>query len=142
MTNKPIRVQRKRTKGYKLPPNTVCVDRTSQWGNPFKVGGLFFHDDTDYEVLTAERAVQFFASAIENKSSALKFTRADLWKLRGKNLACFCSLSSACHADVLLRLANQQGSDDNENRQKGIGDENAPSLSRLSRKTATHADCS
>ncbi len=32
-----IRVQRKRTKGYKLPDNTKCVNRGTKWGNPFKV---------------------------------------------------------------------------------------------------------
>lgn len=28
-------------------------------------------------------------------------------ELRGCNLACFCKLDEPCHADVLLRLANQ-----------------------------------
>ena len=32
---KPIRIQRKRTKGYKLPPDTVCVTRPGKYGNPF-----------------------------------------------------------------------------------------------------------
>lgn len=29
------RIQRKRTKGWKMPPNTVVVSRPSKWGNPF-----------------------------------------------------------------------------------------------------------
>jgi hypothetical protein len=29
-------------------------------------------------------------------------------ELHGKYLACFCELSADCHADVLLRLANEQ----------------------------------
>jgi hypothetical protein len=32
---KPIRVQRKRAKGWKMPPNTVSVTRPGKWGNPF-----------------------------------------------------------------------------------------------------------
>jgi hypothetical protein len=32
----------------------------------------------------------------------------DDWKLRGKNLACWCPLDQPCHADVLLELANQE----------------------------------
>ena len=32
----PKRIQRKRTKGWRKPENTVIVDRTSKWGNPFK----------------------------------------------------------------------------------------------------------
>lgn len=35
---KPVRVQLKRTKGWRMPPNTVKVDRTTKWGNPFVVG--------------------------------------------------------------------------------------------------------
>lgn len=31
----PVRVQRKRTAGWKMPPNTVYVGRPSRWGNPF-----------------------------------------------------------------------------------------------------------
>ena len=31
----PIRVQRKRTKGWRMPPNTVSVTRPGKWGNPF-----------------------------------------------------------------------------------------------------------
>lgn len=31
----PIRIQRKRTKGWKMPENTVSVTRPGRWGNPF-----------------------------------------------------------------------------------------------------------
>lgn len=31
----PIRVQLRRTKGWRMPENTVKVDRTTRWGNPF-----------------------------------------------------------------------------------------------------------
>ena len=33
----PHRLQRRRTKGWWKPPGTVCVDRSSRWGNPFAV---------------------------------------------------------------------------------------------------------
>lgn len=32
---KPVRIQRKRTKGWRMPPNTVNVTRPGKWGNPF-----------------------------------------------------------------------------------------------------------
>ena len=32
---KPIRIQRKRTKGWRMPENTVYVGRGSVWGNPY-----------------------------------------------------------------------------------------------------------
>lgn len=34
----PKRIQRKRTKGWKMPEGTVYVGRPTQWGNPFAVG--------------------------------------------------------------------------------------------------------
>lgn len=37
-----MRIQRKRTKGWKMPPNTVYVGRGSKWGNPFRV--IQYHD--------------------------------------------------------------------------------------------------
>lgn len=35
---KPQRIQLSRKKGWRMPPNTLKVDRTSKWGNPFVVG--------------------------------------------------------------------------------------------------------
>lgn len=34
----PVRVQRKRTKGWRMPENTVYVGRGSKWGNPYRIG--------------------------------------------------------------------------------------------------------
>jgi hypothetical protein len=33
----PHRIQQKRRKGWRKPPNTICVSRPSKWGNPFSV---------------------------------------------------------------------------------------------------------
>lgn len=35
---KPKRIQLRRTKGWKMPPNTVSVAPPSRYGNPFRVG--------------------------------------------------------------------------------------------------------
>jgi Domain of unknown function (DUF4326) len=35
VTERPKRIQRKRTKGWKMPPNTVYVGRPTRLGNPF-----------------------------------------------------------------------------------------------------------
>ena len=32
-----LRIQRKRTRGWKMPKGAICVDRPSIWGNPFPV---------------------------------------------------------------------------------------------------------
>lgn len=34
----PQRIQRKRTKGWRMPEGAVYVGRGTKWGNPFKVG--------------------------------------------------------------------------------------------------------
>jgi hypothetical protein len=88
---KPCRVQLRRSKGWRMPPNTVNVARPSKWGNPYKVGTCLIPD--------AQTAVEAFAANLpigENWAETL----------RGKNLACWCPLDQPCHADVLLRIAN------------------------------------
>ena len=102
---KPVRIQRKREKGWKLPENSVCVDRSTRWGNPFKVWDLI--DSLEGKTLDAKGAVFLFEQAIITASPVLGFRKEELWKLRGKNLACFCPTNSPCHADVLLELANK-----------------------------------
>jgi hypothetical protein len=91
----PSRIQRKRSKGWRKPPNTSCVDRSSRWGNPFKIGV----DGTLEEVLRKYRVW------IKQK---LNQDPDFLTPLRGRNLACFCELTEPCHADILLQLANGQ----------------------------------
>jgi hypothetical protein len=98
----PERIQRKRTKGYRLPPTAVYVGRPSRWGNPYRVG-----DDG-----TAERCVELYrVSALGWWTTGWReHVRAEL---AGRDLACWCPLTDAsgnrfpCHADVLLELANE-----------------------------------
>ncbi|MDE1854586.1 MAG: DUF4326 domain-containing protein [Thaumarchaeota archaeon] len=95
MTN-PVRVQRRRTKGWKMPPNTVYVGRPTIWGNPWK-----FNENRDTILkeyrrwLLSEGGISFW-----HRSHSIS-------ELRGKNLACWCPLDQPCHADILLELANQ-----------------------------------
>lgn len=85
------RIQRKGFFG-KLPTNTKAVHRPSKWGNPFKVG----------EVGRAA-ALEMYKAYILKK---LEDGELNISELKGKNLACFCSLEEDCHADFLLKLAN------------------------------------
>ena len=94
----PRRVQRKRTKGWRMPENTVSVCRPGRWGNPFKVG----IDGT------AQGCVDKFREYIGHPNSPHEFEYEELEQLRGKNLACYCKEGTPCHADVLLELANKQ----------------------------------
>lgn len=99
---KPVRIQRKRTRGWRMPENTVFVGRPSRWGNPWRIGDrdpyYFGHDSP----LTREEVIDQFRCYVEAQPH-----RYDLSELRGKNLACWCALDSPCHADVLLDLANR-----------------------------------
>jgi hypothetical protein len=97
--SQPVRVQLSRKKGWKMPPNTVKVDRTTRWGNPHYIGfcGVCGVDHT-----RKESVAEFEAMLMEN----LWATRSLLEPLRGKNLACWCKIGEPCHADILLRLAN------------------------------------
>ena len=80
-----------------MPKNTVMVSRPSKWGNPFLFHGL---TNEGREKARAE-SVRLYERNIG------LLTNAIVQELRGKNLACWCPLDKPCHADVLLRIANQ-----------------------------------
>ena len=103
----PLRVQLKRTKGWRIPPNTIKVDRTTKWGNPFKVGETHAHPIQKSKVLVdgKECAVQMFRSYLRTTVGRLLIAEART-ELRGKNLACWCKAGDLCHADALLAAAN------------------------------------
>ena len=83
--SKPQRIQRKRTKGWRMPENCVYVGRPTRWGNPF----------------TGNGAVARFREHVAHDHEEIKR------ELRGKDLACWCNLEKSCHADVLLEIANE-----------------------------------
>jgi hypothetical protein len=97
----PQRVQLKRSAGWKMPPNTVKVDRTTRWGNPFTIaecGSVAIAVAQHGRWMRGEIAAP---GGVEPPSKeTLRAT------LGGKNLACWCALNGPCHADLLLTLAN------------------------------------
>lgn len=115
--NLPIRIQRKRTKGFNLQAQSpdgrpvVSVCRPGKWGNPFRVSKIC----GEYYVLNETHSIVipgFFEKSEAIDQAVDLFWQSnpenymDLEPIRGKHLACFCSLESRCHADVLLKLAN------------------------------------
>jgi len=90
----PKRIQLKRTKGWKMPVGAVIVTRPGFWGNPFTQP-------------TKEAAADLYRTWITGNSISAKAHQERLHELRGKDLACFCPLDQPCHADVLLKLANE-----------------------------------
>jgi hypothetical protein len=100
---KPQRIQRKRTRGWRMPENTVYVGRGTMWGN---------YEAKRRHIKDNARAVEVFRQWVDEGASWAWKGRARIG-LRGKNLACWCPLvdkdgnAVPCHADVLLELANE-----------------------------------
>ena len=99
----PKRIQRKRTAGFRLPPNTKCVTRGTKFGNPFRVAKSPEELKQAGFVSDNETAVGLFESIVIHDEQLRKLI---VTELRGFNLACYCKPSERCHADVLLRIAN------------------------------------
>ncbi len=93
----PQRIQRKRTKGWRMPASAIYVGRGTQWGNPFRAG-----------LLSRQRVCELYRyEIVQHNGGVIGFNSCWVAQhLRGKDLACWCPLDQPCHADVLLELAN------------------------------------
>lgn len=132
----PVRIQRSRSAGWRMPEGAVYVGRPTKWGNPFRVvvdepdtfgnlSPLSVIDGTDrrpvqHHFLTSRHALDY---AVSMYRTSLRVAQqlpdeavlAEPWALAivqampeiaGRDLACWCPLDHPCHADVLLELAN------------------------------------
>lgn len=113
----PTRIQLSRAKGWRMPPKTVKVDRSTRWGNPFSIQAAIDWGFTD-KAKGPAFVVECFRTWIGGghqadnlwqgpQSDLARRHFADLTPLRGQNLACWCKPGAPCHADVLLELANR-----------------------------------
>jgi len=94
---KPVRIQLSRKRGWRKPANTVAVSRPSRWGNPFSAKNG----------CTIEQAVAKYQRWLTAYSYGRRLLKEAKVALRGKHLACWCRPGTPCHADVLLRLVNE-----------------------------------
>ena len=107
----PKRIQRKRTKGWKMPENTVYVGRPTMWGNPFKLGDTVSAEQLgiihpqSLKLDTIDKVLLAYQFWLDNSHKGFKI-KSQLEELRNKDLACWCAPGSKCHADILLQLAN------------------------------------
>lgn len=116
----PERIQRRRTKGWRMPEGAIYVGRPGFWGNPYQAGIAakmpFLADGT---VLTMSESVDCYRDFILGGGPTLLESRwhssrvgLAIAELRGRDLACWCPLEDSCgrpvpcHADVLLEIAN------------------------------------
>ena len=116
----PERIQRKRTRGWKMPEGAVYVGRPTKWGNKYRAGdsaknlgiGILFDTglieavqaDHDHKI-TVEEAVLLYRFYIIDRIQKNRHYY-NIERLKGKDLACWCKPGDICHADVLLELAN------------------------------------
>ena len=116
MAERPRRIQLSRRRGWRMPPNTVKVDRSTKWGNRYRPGGSVFRAKGFGKVRDASEAVELFRRLQLPSMS-------DVARLRGQNLGCWCGLCerhrdgkpfdvecpdcAPCHADALGQSANQ-----------------------------------
>jgi hypothetical protein len=85
------RIQRKRVRGWRMPPNTVYVGRPTRWGNPYP---------------------KYWFDSLSFYREWLKFQISDnpdfLKPLEGKDLACWCPPADKCHADIILEVLQDE----------------------------------
>ena len=104
----PDRIKLERRAGWRLAAGAIVVGRPSRFANPFPV--------TDFGGDHAA-AVARYRQWLDDPNAQPVWcganlyhrpTREQILALRGHDLACWCGLDEACHADVLLELANSQ----------------------------------
>lgn len=92
------RVYSKRAGDERPPPGAVYVGRPTKWGNPFPL------DDASNgaERVRVLREYETWLLAQPELRAAMR------QELAGRDLVCWCA-PLACHADVILRVANEPG---------------------------------
>jgi len=109
----PLRIQRRRVKGWRMPEGAVSVTRPGRWGNPFTVSSEYRCAATKEEA--AVLCVRCFRDWLyggelsewwlEAYRDQWFWMRANLHRLHVVRLACYCPLDRPCHADVLAEFA-------------------------------------
>lgn len=77
-----------------LTDGAIYVGRPTKWGNPFEI------DEENGQ--TREIVIEHYRVWLMTQPDLL----VQLGQLRGHDLVCWCA-PQACHADILLKLANE-----------------------------------
>lgn len=120
----PIRIRRSRRAGFNLPPNTVIIDRTGKYGNPFRV--VYQKPDEVWNTPAGWYVTDGIKSscAFDDSDAALEESlfRFDKWARRmlaynpawldelkaAEFIACPCSVTEKCHGDIYIKLLREQ----------------------------------
>lgn|SRR3990167_709161 len=105
----PTRIQRNR-KHKQVSPNglpIVYVGRPSKWGNPFIIGIYSEYREDCLRAynswLNGKSNIEYYQS-IAGTPPTIEEIKLNL---KGKNLSCWCRGGEYCHADTLLKIANE-----------------------------------
>ena len=85
------RIHNMRTSRNVCPEGFICVDRSTQWGNPYKEG-------------ERNDVIAHFETYLRDKLTNDATVVQNISKLAGRTLACWCS-PQPCHADILKYYA-------------------------------------
>ncbi len=98
------RVQLRRAKGWRMPPDTIKVDRSTPFGNPFRVSSSCSAAECVYlfRLMLGGYLCLSSGPGIEAQRAYREHLDGHIDELSGKNLACWCRARTPCHADVLL----------------------------------------
>jgi Domain of unknown function (DUF4326) len=100
-----VRIQRQRTRGWRMPANATYIGRPSPWGNPWALGEPEIGtrpDGTPWDIGDVLRWYRGYA--------AFRRIQDPSWldPLRGRDLACWCPITAGCHGDVLLQMLGER----------------------------------
>lgn len=109
----PQRIQLRRTKGWRKPAGAIVVARPTKWGSPYPLN-LYRADWPEATQSELRRmSISDFEGLVDGRWAKFDdvpgYPSLDVIRveLGGHDLACWCPLDQPCHADILLRLANQ-----------------------------------
>ena len=92
------RIQRKRQRGWRMPPKTLYVGRPSRWGNPYQITATASRAD-----VVAQFKSAFWAGELDGITPATIRAAAAGYDF----IACWCRLDKPCHADEYIRAIKQ-----------------------------------
>jgi hypothetical protein len=127
----PVRIQRRRTRGYDMQAVSLAINglpcisvtRPGRWGNPYDVrvfgrelSMALFRETMDgcwSPSLVKDVSDELCDLAYAAHCAFMKRIRhhpaeAARDELRGHNLACYCAENLACHSSILLEIASQK----------------------------------
>lgn len=96
----PLRIQRKRTKGWRILEGAVNCARPSRWGNPYR----------PEEFAKPKQCLEAYRLLIETDPETIVEIQTEL---RDEQLACWCRLEKPCHVDILCEIANREPGEQN-----------------------------